>query len=133
MLFTHTAFFQFCLMLSFFTYSTISFYDWNVVRSTVALFNIFLFVYLLLLVSTVRGAKMQMWTKIGSNRLSALLRNRRFPRKPDMTINVPGLNSPVNIDDNYGLRLTAYYRVRKKTLSLKCFIYDRTYKSKCTK
>ena len=101
-------------MLSFFTYSTISCYDWNVVRSTVALFNIFMFVYLLLLVSTERGAKMQMWTKIGSNRLSALLRNRRFPRRPDMTINVPGLNSPVNIDDNYGLRLTAYYRVRKK-------------------
>ena len=76
---------------------------------------------------------MQMWTKIGSNRLNTLLRNRRFPRKPDMTINVPGLNSPVNIDDNYGLRLTAYYRVRKKLLLLKCFIYDRTYKSKCTK
>ena len=101
-------------MLSFFTYSTISCYDWNVVRSTVGLFNIFMFVYLLLLVSTARGAKMQMWTKIGSNRLNTLLRNRRFPRRPDMTINVPGLNSPVNIDDNYGLRLTAYYRVRKK-------------------
>ena len=54
---------------------------------------------------------MQMWTKIGSHHLNALLRNRRFPRKPDMTINIPGLKTPINIDDNYGLRLTAYYRV----------------------
>ena len=55
---------------------------------------------------------MQMWTKIGSHHLNALLRNRRFPRRPDMTINVPGLKSPINMDDNYGLRLTTYYRVR---------------------
>ena len=54
---------------------------------------------------------MQMWTKIGSHHLNNLLRNRRFPKRPDMTINVPGLKSPVNIDDNYGLRLTAYYKV----------------------
>ena len=54
---------------------------------------------------------MQMWTKIGSHHLNTLLRNRRFPRKPDMTINIPGLKTPINIDDNYGLRLTAYYRV----------------------
>ncbi len=54
---------------------------------------------------------MQMWTRIGSNNLNTLLRNRRYPRRPDMTINVPGLKSPVNMDDNYGLRLTAYYRV----------------------
>ena len=52
-----------------------------------------------------------MWTKIGSHHLNNLLRNRRFPKRPDMTINVPGLKSPVNIDDNYGLRLTAYYKV----------------------
>ena len=54
---------------------------------------------------------MQMWTKIGSHHLNTLLRNRRFPRKPDMTINIPGLKTPINIDDNYGLRLTAYYKV----------------------
>jgi hypothetical protein len=54
---------------------------------------------------------MQMWTRIGSNHLNVLLRNRRYPRKPDMTINVLGLKSPVNIDNNYGLRLTAYYKV----------------------
>ena len=55
---------------------------------------------------------MQMWTKIGSHHLNALLNNPRYKRRrPDMTINVPGLKSPVNIDDNYGLRLTAYYRV----------------------
>ena len=57
---------------------------------------------------------MQMWTRIGSHNLNALLRNVRYRRKrPDMTINVPGLKSPVNIDDNYGLRLTAYYRVKQ--------------------
>ena len=55
---------------------------------------------------------MQMWTRIGSNNLNTLLRNSRYPRRPDMTINVPGLKSPVNIGDNYGLRLTAYYRVK---------------------
>ena len=54
---------------------------------------------------------MQMWTKIGSSHLNTLLRNRRYPRQPDVTINVPGLKSPVNMDDNYGLRLTTYYRV----------------------
>ena len=59
----------------------------------------------------VRGAKMQMWTRIGGPHLSLLLRNRRYPRRPDMTINVPGLKTPVNMDNNYGLRLTAYYRV----------------------
>jgi hypothetical protein len=54
---------------------------------------------------------MQMWTRIGSNHLSALLRNRRYPRKPDMKINIPQLKTPINMDNNYGLRLTAYYRV----------------------
>ena len=68
------------------------------------------------LVITERGAKMQMWTRIGSHRLNTLLRNRRFPRRPDMTINVPGLKSPVNMDDNYGLRLTTYYRVRTHSI-----------------
>ena len=64
---------------------------------------------------SVRGATMQMWTRIGSHHLNALLRNRRFPRRPDMTINVPGLKSPVNMDDNYGLRLTAYYKVKNNS------------------
>ena len=55
---------------------------------------------------------MQMWTRIGSHHLNALLGNIRYKRRrPDMTINIPGLKTPVNIDDNYGLRLTAYYRV----------------------
>ena len=69
---------------------------------------------------------MQMWTRIGSHHLNTLLRNRRFPRKPDMTINIPGLKSPINIDDNYGLRLTAYYRVRKNVFLVKMFVYDRS-------
>jgi hypothetical protein len=60
---------------------------------------------------------MQMWTKIGSHHLNNLLRNRRYPNKPDVSINVPGLKSPVNMDDNYGLRLTTYYRVRKNYLN----------------
>ena len=59
----------------------------------------------------VRGVKMQMWTRVGSHHLSALLRYNRFPDKPDMTINLPELKTPVNIDDNYGLRLTTYYKV----------------------
>ena len=55
---------------------------------------------------------MQMWTKIGSHHLDALLRNIRYRQKrADMTIYLPGLKTPVNIDDNYGLRLTTYYRV----------------------
>ena len=55
---------------------------------------------------------MQMWTRIGSHHLNTLLRNPRYrSNKPDMTIKLPGLKSPVNIDDNYGLRLTAYYKV----------------------
>ena len=58
-----------------------------------------------------RGAKMQMWTKIGGPYLSYLLRNRRYLRRPDISINIPGLTTPVNMDSNYGLRLTAYYRV----------------------
>jgi hypothetical protein len=61
---------------------------------------------------------MQMWSRIGSNNLNVLLRNRRYPRKPDMTINVPGLKSPVNMDNNYGLRLTAYYKV-----GYTCFLF----------
>ena len=69
---------------------------------------------------------MQMWTRIGSHHLNTLLRNRRFPRKPDTTINIPGLKSPINIDDNYGLRLTAYYRVRKNVFLAKMFVYDRS-------
>lgn len=54
---------------------------------------------------------MQMWTRLGSHHLSALLRYNRFPDKPDVTINLPELKTPVNIDDNYGLRLTTYYKV----------------------
>ena len=71
-----------------------------------------------LLATTERGAKMQMWTRIGSNRLNALLRNRRYPRRPDVAINIPALKSPVNMDDNYGLRLTTYYRVGTKLFNL---------------
>jgi hypothetical protein len=58
---------------------------------------------------------MQMWTRIGGHHLSGLLRNRRYPRRPDMTINLPALKTPVNMDNNYGLRLTAYYRVSVKS------------------
>ena len=81
---------------------------------------------------------MQMWTKIGSHHLNALLNNPRYKRrKADMTINVPGLKSPVNIDDNYGLRLTAYYRVsailnrlvRSSTLSEMLVLLDESLQS----
>lgn len=61
---------------------------------------------------TVHGVKMQMWARVGSHHLSALLHFNRYPDKPDMTVNIPALKTPVNMDDNYGLRLTTYYRVR---------------------
>lgn len=63
------------------------------------------------LITTVRGAKMQMWTRIVSGDLNVLLRYGRYPNRPDITVNIPELKSPVNMDNNYGLRLTTYYKV----------------------
>ena len=54
---------------------------------------------------------MDIWRNIGGSSLAPLLANSRYPEKPSTSNMVPGLVSPSNIGDNYGLRLKTFYVV----------------------
>ena len=54
---------------------------------------------------------MEIWRNIGGSILAPLLANPRYPGKPYTSNKVTGMVSPVNIGDNYGLRLKAFYLV----------------------
>ncbi|CAB4023312.1 Hypothetical predicted protein, partial [Paramuricea clavata] len=57
-----------------------------------------------------RGVTMEMYNNIPGMTLNRLLYNKKFRSKtPDSTRKIPGLVSPLNIANNYGLRLTTYY------------------------
>ena len=62
---------------------------------------------------------MEIWNNIGGTLIYQLKENPRFPDKPDSSTIVPSMESPKNRGDNYGLRLTAYYKVLPKKLKLK--------------
>ena len=57
------------------------------------------------------GVTMQIWKNIPGNNVYQLKENPRFPDKPDSSSVIPNMATPVNTMDNYGLRLTAYYKV----------------------
>lgn len=57
------------------------------------------------------GVTMQIWKNIPGNNVYQLKQNLRFPDKPDSSSVIPNMATPVNVMDNYGLRLTAYYKV----------------------
>ena len=54
---------------------------------------------------------MDIWVNIGGNSLATLLGNPRYPGKPSISNMVPGLVSPVNVGNVYGLRLKTFYVV----------------------
>jgi hypothetical protein len=55
---------------------------------------------------------MEVYNNIPGVTLNRLLYNKKFRAKtPDATKKIPGLVSPMNVGDNYGLRLTTYYVV----------------------
>ena len=56
---------------------------------------------------------MEVYNGIKGTTLSNLLYNKKFKSKtPDSTKKIPSLVSPINVADNYGLRLTTFYVVR---------------------
>jgi hypothetical protein len=58
-----------------------------------------------------KGAIMEIWRNIAGNDLATLLADPRYPAKPYSSEKIPGLVSPANIGDNYGLRFKTYYVV----------------------
>ena len=59
-----------------------------------------------------KGGTMDIWRNIGGTALAPLLTDPRYPQKPSASNKVLGLVSPVNVGNNYGLRLTTFYVVR---------------------
>ena len=54
---------------------------------------------------------METWNNIPGVELSRLMSDPRFPLKPDSSKKLESLVSPMNIGDNYGLKLTSFYVV----------------------
>ncbi len=59
---------------------------------------------------------MDIWKNIPGNNVYQLKQDPRFPDKPDSSSIMPYMGSPVDSMDNYGLRLTAYYKVQLKNI-----------------
>ena len=55
---------------------------------------------------------MDIWRNIGGTALAPLLTDTRYPQKPSASNKVLRLVSPVNVGNNYGLRLKTFYVVR---------------------
>lgn len=55
---------------------------------------------------------MESWNNVGGSLIYMLKQDPRYPDKPDTTSITPNMASPPNTGDNYGLRLSAYYKVR---------------------
>ena len=72
---------------------------------------------------------MEIWTNIPGTNVYQLKQDRRFPDKPSATSVVRNMAAPVNKGDNYGLRLTAYYKV-KAIVDIK---YSSIYVCECIK
>jgi hypothetical protein len=55
---------------------------------------------------------MDVWYSIKGSSLKNLEQDQRYPDKPDSTKTIENMASPLNMGDNYGLRLRAYFVVR---------------------
>jgi hypothetical protein len=57
---------------------------------------------------------MQIWNNLRGDVhvLSTLFADKRYPRRPSRTRRISKLVSPPNGGNRYGVRLTAYYKVR---------------------
>ena len=64
------------------------------------------------------GAIMDIWRNIGRSDLAPLLGDPRYPAKPYTSNKMPGLVSPANIGDNYGLRFKTFYVVSSQKLRI---------------
>ena len=59
---------------------------------------------------------METWNNIAGNEIWMMISNSRYPNKPDTTVQLDSLESPIrgdNLPDNYGLRMTTYYKVKE--------------------
>jgi O-glycosyl hydrolase len=54
----------------------------------------------------------ELWRNIGTNFISKLKEDPRFPSNPDKMEVLPNFESAKNFANNYGARLKTYYRVR---------------------
>lgn len=57
------------------------------------------------------GVVYELWQNIGTNFIAKLKEDPRFPSNPDKMEILPNFESAKNFADNYGARLTTYYRV----------------------
>ena len=58
------------------------------------------------------GVVYELWKNIGTNFISKLKEDSRFPSSPDQVEILKKFESAKNFADNYGARLRTYYRVR---------------------
>lgn len=58
------------------------------------------------------GVVYELWKNIGTNFISKLKEDSRFPSNPDQVEILRNFESAKNFANNYGARLRTYYRVR---------------------
>ena len=68
------------------------------------------------------GLRLETWKNIRGNRLSNLQANDRFPNKPDEVTTVKIFDIGKDRMDNYGARVSGYFRVCKLDIQLIVFI-----------
>lgn len=61
--------------------------------------------------SGVHGVHMDVWYSIKGRNIINLEQDKRYPNQPDVTKTIEDMASPLNLGDNYGLRLRAYFVV----------------------
>ena len=54
---------------------------------------------------------MDLWFSINGNSLKSLKQDQRYPDTPDTKKTIDNMASPLNMGDNYGLRLRSYFVV----------------------
>ena len=68
------------------------------------------------------GLRLETWKNIRGNRLSNLQANNRFPNKPDEVTTVKIFDIGKDRMDNYGARVSGFFRVCKLNILLIIFI-----------
>ena len=64
--------------------------------------------------SFMRGVLREMWHGVSGKSLKSLKSDSSFPNNPDSVTTIEDFDAPINFDDNYGQRLTAYVQVRRQ-------------------
>lgn len=54
---------------------------------------------------------MEVYRNIAGETLTSLTTNAKYPGKPDETVKIKKLKTPMSVGDSYGVRLTTFYVV----------------------